>query len=148
MAVLIDTNVLRRRVQPDHPHNAAAIESVALFLEKAEPVHFTLRNISEFWNVATRPIGNNGLGFPVALVAREIMDIERALTLLADTPAIYPEWKRLVTAYEVRGVKVHDARLVAVMNVHGVQSILTFNVDDFVRFGVETLHPLEMCRPA
>jgi predicted nucleic acid-binding protein len=36
---------------------------------------------------------------------------------------------------------VHDARLVALMNVHGVRQILTFNTGDFVRFEIEALHP-------
>ena len=36
----------------------------------------------------------------------------------------------------VVGSKVHDARLVAAMNVHGVRRILTFNTDDFTRYGV------------
>jgi len=43
--------------------------------------------------------------------------------------------------HSVRGAKVHDTRLVAAMNVHSVRSLLTFNSDDFVRFGIEVLHP-------
>jgi hypothetical protein len=35
---------------------------------------------------------------------------------------------------------VHDARLVALMNVSGVRQILKYNTDDFARFGVEALH--------
>jgi predicted nucleic acid-binding protein len=148
VGVLVDTNVLLRRAQPGHPHNDVAIESIALLLDRAEPVHFTPQNVSEFWNVATRPCANNGLGLSVELVAREIEDIERVMTLLPDTPAIYVEWKRLVAAHEVRGVKVHDARLVAAMNAHGVRRILTFNVDDFTRFNVAAIHPADVCRPA
>lgn len=136
-----------RRAQPGHPHHAVAIESIALLLDRGEPVHFTPQNVAEFWNVATRPCANNGLGLSIALVAREIEDIDRVMTLLPDTPAIYAEWKRLVTRHEVRGVKVHDARLVAAMNVHGVRRILTFNVADFARFDVEALHPGDVCRP-
>jgi predicted nucleic acid-binding protein len=63
------------------------------------------------------------------------------LTLLPDSPAVYEEWKRLVATHAVRGVKVHDARLVAAMNVHGVRRILTFNTADFSRFEIEALHP-------
>ena len=65
----------------------------------------------------------------------------RILTLLRDSPATYTEWKRLVIKHSVVGVKVHDTRLVAAMNVHGVGRILTFNVDDFARYGIEVLHP-------
>jgi len=38
-------------------------------------------------------------------------------------------------------MSMHDARLVAAMNVHGVRRILTFNTDDFKRYQIEALHP-------
>jgi hypothetical protein len=81
MSILADTNILLRRTQPDHPSHTLAVESVAKLLSAGEPVYFTLQNISEFWNVATRPAPNNGLGFSVALVLGEIERIERFLTL-------------------------------------------------------------------
>lgn len=142
MSVLVDTNVLLRRTQPSHPHHPAAVESVARLLSTGEPVCFTPQNIAEFWNVATRPIAVNGLGFSVDLTLAEVAKIERALTLVPDTEANYREWKRLVILHDVRGSKVHDARLVAAMNVHGVQRILTFDAGDFSRYGVDILNPV------
>jgi predicted nucleic acid-binding protein len=144
MSVLVDTNVLLRRTQPDHPSHAVAVESVARLLATGEPVYFTHQNIAEFWNVATRPAANNGLGFSVALTLSEVGKIEQALTLLPDSPAAYAEWKRLVVAHGVLGSKVHDTKLVAVMNVHGVRKILTFNTADFTRYEIETLHPASL----
>jgi predicted nucleic acid-binding protein len=141
MSVLVDTNVLLRRTQPDHPSHTLAVEGVAKLLAAAEPVYFTLQNIAEFWNVATRPAANNGLGLSVALTLTEVEKIERLLAVLPDAPAVYSEWKRLVVQHGVMGVKVHDAKLVAMMNVHGVRRILTFNTDDFLRYGVEAIHP-------
>lgn len=141
MSVLVDTNILLGRVQPDHAHHAVAIESVARLLATGEPVHFTLQNISEFWNVATRPIAVNGLGFSPEFALNEVGKIEQVLTLLPDSPAAYEEWKRLVATYAVSGTKVHDARLVAIMNVHGVRRLLTFNTADFARFEIEAIHP-------
>src|SRR5580692_2938145 len=119
MSVLVDTNILLRRLQPNHAHHAMAIDSVARLLGTGEPVHFTLQNISEFWNVMTRPTAVNGLGFSAEFALNEVNKIERVLTLLPDSPAAYEEWKRLVVSYAVSGAKVHDARLVALMNVHG-----------------------------
>ena len=141
MSTLVDTNVLLRRTQPDHEIHSLAVESVALLLESGEPVYFTPQNISEFWNVATRPQTQNGLGLSVALTAGEVTKIEQALILLPDSPAAYAEWKRLVLVHGVIGAKVHDARLVAAMNVHGIGRILTFNIDDFKRYDIEVLHP-------
>ena len=141
MSVLVDTNVLLRRTQPDHSSYAFAVESVARLLESGEAVYFTLQNIAEFWNVATRPAGNNGLGFSIAAALREVENIERALTLLPESPAAYATWKSLVVKHSVLGSKVHDTMLVAAMIVHGVQRILTFNTSDFDRYEIEAVHP-------
>ena len=66
------------------------------------------------------------------------------LTLLPDSPAIHAEWKRLVVQHCVLGSKVHDAKLVATMNVHGIRGILTFNTEDFARYDIEAIHPLSL----
>jgi predicted nucleic acid-binding protein len=144
MSILADTNILLRRTQPDHPNHTLAVESVAKLLATPEPVYFTLQNMSEFWNVATRPVANNGLGFPVTLALAELEKIERFLTVLPDSPAVYGEWKRLVVQHSVLGSKVHDAKLVATMKVHGIRRILTFNTDDFARYDIEAIHPLSL----
>jgi predicted nucleic acid-binding protein len=141
MSVLIDTNILLRRIQPDHEHHVLAINSVARLLATGEQIYFTLQNISEFWNVMTRPVTDNGLGFSVAFALGEVGKIETVLTLLPDSPAAYEEWKRLVSIHAVSGAKVHDARLVAIMNVYGIRRILAFNTGDFARFEIEALHP-------
>jgi predicted nucleic acid-binding protein len=143
MSVLIDTNVLLRRTQPNHEHHAAAMDSVARLLAAGEMVCVTPQNIAEFWNVVTRPVTANGLGFSVSVALSEVEKIERILTLLRDPPVICPEWKRLIVEHSVLGAKVHDARLVAAMNVHKVDRILTFNTGDFSRYGIEIVLPLE-----
>jgi predicted nucleic acid-binding protein len=141
VSILVDTNVLLRRVQATHPNHAVAVESVARLLASGESVYFTLQNIAEFWNVATRPAAHNGLGFSPAIALAEVANIEEDLELLPDTPPLYAEWKELVVRHGVIGAKVHDARLVAAMNVHGVRRLLTFNVGDFTRYGIEVVQP-------
>jgi len=144
MSALVDTNVLLRRVQTGHEHQATAIKSVRQLIATGEAAHFTLQNISEFWNVMTRPTANNGFGFSVSLALREVEKIENILALLPDTPETYAEWKRLVVKHGVMGVKVHDARLVAIMNVHNIDRLLTFNGGDFVRYGIKVVDPASL----
>ena len=95
--------------------------------------------------MATRPAGLNGLGLSHEEVLREVSSIEDSLALLPDVPAIYAVWKRIVDNRRVQGIKVYDARLVAVMSVYGVDSILTFNVSDFKRYsGITAIHPASL----
>ncbi len=75
-------------------------------------------------------------------VLQEVAQIEALLELLPDTPSIYPEWKRIVREFKVQGTKVYDARIVALANVYGLDSILTFNAADFRRYTtIKALEP-------
>jgi predicted nucleic acid-binding protein len=49
-----------------------------------------------------------------------------------------------MTQYEDAGTKAHDARLVAFMMVHGLDTIVTFNVEDFKRYkAIAVAHPCD-----
>lgn len=96
----------------------------------------------EFWVVATRPIGDNGLGLSAQRAAREIAGFKELFEILPESAQILPEWGRLVSVYRVSGKNAHDARLVAVMNVNRVEKILTFDTGHFTRFiEVQVLDP-------
>lgn len=114
MSVLVDTNILLRSAQPTHELCSQATHAVSKLLKENETVCFCPQNIAEFWNVATRPVERNGLGFSQDEVVREVASIESLLTLLPDSANVYTEWKRIVEVHKVQGVKVYDARLVAV----------------------------------
>lgn len=103
----------------------------------------TSQNLVEFWRSATRPVERNGLGLTVPEAEAELQRLETLFPALPDVPEIYPEWKRLLLEYGVMGVNVHDARLVAVMRVHSLTHILTFNTGDFIRYSGEItpVHP-------
>ncbi len=140
--VVVDTNVLLRSVQPNHPLCAQATHAVSKLIRQQNDVFFCFQNIAEFWNVATRPTDLNGLGLSHEEVLQEVGSIEKLLTLLPDIPAIYAAWKEIVSDHRVQGVKVYDARLVATMNVYAVESVLTFHAADFKRYSnITALHP-------
>ena len=98
-------------------------------------LHVTAQNLIEFRNFATRPVGANGLGLGSAAASAIAASFEAAFPLLEETPAIYPSWRALVDAVGLIGKQVHDARLVSVCHVHGVEHLLTFNVGHFTRLG-------------
>lgn len=142
MRVLVDTNILLRSAQPNHPQSSQARQSVSRLMRRGDAVFFCSQNIAEFWNVATRPSDKNGLGFSHEEVLQEVSSIEGLLSLLTDIPAVYTAWKAIVRDHKVQGVKVYDARLVAFMNVYAIEGILTFNDADFKRYSnITAIHP-------
>jgi predicted nucleic acid-binding protein len=122
----VDTNILLRSVQPNHPLSSQATHAVSKLIRQNDAVFFCPQTIAEFWNVATRPANRNGLGLSPDEALQEVSNIEKSLTLLPDVPAIYGAWKQIVTTYKVQGVKVHDARLAAIMSIYEVDSPSNF----------------------
>jgi predicted nucleic acid-binding protein len=59
MSVLVDTNILLRSAQPNHPLGSQATHAVSKLIRQKDAVFFCPQNIAEFWNVATRPAGLN-----------------------------------------------------------------------------------------
>ena len=134
MSCLSDTNVLLRRAEPSHPQHRVAREAVEYLLARGEMIYITPQNLIEFRAVATRPADSRGLGWSPQRAALAIQRLEATFLLAPDTLNIYPEWRRLVDAHQVSGLPVHDARLAAVMVVHGISHILTFNARHFRRY--------------
>ncbi len=139
---LVDTNILLRLVQPDSPQYGTIRECTDHLWTREAELFYTSQNLTEFWNVCTRPADRNGFGFSIAETDERAALIEAKFTLAADNEATHQEWRRIVVAMEVSGIQVHDARLVAAMHVHGIENLLTLNVKDFRRFrGIAVLSP-------
>ncbi len=141
MAILTDTNVLLRLLQPHHPHCPIAEQAISVLRAQNQILSVVTQNLIELWAVATRPIGQNGLGLTAENAVKELDHIKQFWTLLPELP-LFEEWKHLVTTYRLSGKNTHDAHLVAAMRVHRVDTILTFNAGDFIRYkGITVLHP-------
>jgi predicted nucleic acid-binding protein len=129
MKVLLDTNVIvglfekARRSQVAH-----AIRGVR---EQGHNMYVIPQVIYEFWVVATRPIHGNGLGLPAETVAGKVEGILQTFDFVDDGGGIYQKWIGLVKSYNVSGKKAHDARIVAAMQVHQMEAIMTSNSRDF-----------------
>jgi predicted nucleic acid-binding protein len=140
--VLLDTNILGRLVEVGHPHHPVASDATDALRKRGDVPCLVPQVLYEFWVVATRAVSANGLGLSTSETLSELARLKTLFPLLPDTPAVYPEWERLVTAHQVIGKHAHDARLVAVMTVHALSQILTFNVGDFARYpGITALDP-------
>jgi predicted nucleic acid-binding protein len=133
MPVLLDTNILIRLAQPHHPSAPVAARALRTLRADNETLHITQQNLVEYWAVTTRPVDANGLGYTTEQASAEVSALKQLFDLLPELP-LQEEWERLVAHYHVSGKNAHDARLVAAMVVHGVDNILTFNVQDFERY--------------
>ena len=119
-----------------------AVESL---LARGADVFITAQNLIEFWAVATRPLAVNGFGWGPQDAALQVEQLLDLFQLLEETPAVFPNWLSLVTSHAIIGKRVHDARLVAVMQAHGITNLLTFDTDDFKSYpGIILIHPTSL----
>ncbi|MBI1766693.1 MAG: PIN domain-containing protein [Acidobacteria bacterium] len=146
MPYLIDTNVFLRLAKRNDPDRQIAMAALQTLRSRNEDLCYTTQVLVEFWNVCTRPLtARGGLGLALEVVERKAKLIEGQFRLLPENLATHQEWRRLVALHRVSGVQVHDTMLAAVMNVHGMTHLLTFNKPDFKRFGTfETVSPADV----
>ena len=142
---LVDTNVLLRLSRLGDPRQQVVKNAINELDSRGVGLYFALQSIAEFWNVCTRPTERNGFGLSIAETSQSVEQLERAMTFLPDTGGVYSIWRQLVVTHNVRGVQVHDARLVAIMQVYGLTHILTMNQSDFLRYtGIQAIHPQQV----
>jgi len=141
----VDTNVLLRLSRQNHPYHELIATALRRLVARDVELCFTPQNLGEFWNVSTRPVERNGFGLSVEEADAHIGSIERRMTLLQEDSRVYGAWRRLLLSHRVHGIQVHDAHLAAVLEVHDVTHLLTFNGSDFKRFtSLIPVHPQEV----
>jgi predicted nucleic acid-binding protein len=142
MSWLLDTNVLLRLADAQSPEHGVAEAAIENLITGEESVFITTQILVEFWAVATRPESANGLGWSTATTAESIRALRDQFPLLHEAPEVLDRWFELVERFQVAGKHTHDARLAALLLVHGVRRLLTFNTTDFPpAWGVEATHP-------
>jgi predicted nucleic acid-binding protein len=146
--ILVDTNILLRMAQPSHTMHADAIAAVSALRTRDEVLCVVPQILYEYWAAATRPVDANGLGMTPADADADLEKIIERFRFARDERAIFQPWRRLVLQHRAIGKNAHDARLVAAMERHGIQEILTFNGADFKRYpGIIVLSPTAPTTP-
>ncbi len=135
MLYLLDTGILLRFLHGSDPAQPAIRGAIRRLRRRGDDCVTSLQNLCEFWNVCTRPASaRGGMGLDFDQTYRRLRIVERLFDILPDSAEVLGQWRALVLQHRVHGVQVHDARLVALMNVHGVTHLLTLNPRDFGRF--------------
>ena len=135
MIYLVDTGVLLKLINRADPAHQSVRKCLRTLRAAGDQFAIAPQSIAEFWNVSTRPVSaRGGYGLPISETEHHLRVIERICDVIPDSPNLYAVWRQLVVSQAVKGVQVHDARLVAWMKTQAISHILTFNVSDFARY--------------
>jgi len=80
--------------------------------------------------------------FTVEQVLEELGALLQTVTVLGESTVSAECLQDLVRRYQVRGKRIHDANIVAVMLVQGIVRLVTYNVGDFKQFREIMLEPM------
>lgn len=141
--LFVDTNVLIYATNASSPWhglaNAALQEARQLGIE----LIISTQVLREYLATATRLSGASS-GIPLTDIFENLQTFQREFTVVEDARSVAAALENLARSVAVAGKQVHDANIVAAMQIHGIRHLLTNNGDDFARFAqFITVVPLE-----
>jgi predicted nucleic acid-binding protein len=132
--VVLDTNVLLAATDAGRADYARAREALDEWPARGTTLYTSGQILREYLSVATRPEERNGLGLSQPDSVANTRALTGRLRLLDENEKVNARLLALLDDIGCGGKQVHDANIVATMLVHGVDTLVTANVDDFVRF--------------
>ena len=138
---MVDTNVLVYSTVKGNPWHEEARDWLMSLRKQGVTLLVTPQILREYMVVLTRgQIFERQ--FTVAEVLEAVDGLLPWLQVLDETEKTSGLLRELVRRYQVRGKRVHDANIVAVMIAHGVARLATYNRTDFDGFQEIVLEPL------
>lgn len=141
--IAVDTNILVYAHREDSPFHAAARQRLAALAEGIASWAIAWPCLHEFLAIVTHP----RIYAPPTPLDRALDQVEAwlespSLVVLSESAAYWPALRRLLVGGRVLGPQVHDARVAALCQQHGVRELWTAD-RDFGRFaGVNAVNPL------
>jgi len=137
---VLDTNILLAATDESREDHEDAIAAINVWPASGVVLYTSGQILREYLAVATRPVDHNGLGMTQPDAIANVRALRARLNLLSEDVKVSGRLLELLDTIECRGKQVHDANVVATMLVHGIDTVVTLNVDDFARFG----HPVRV----
>jgi len=141
--LFVDTNVLIYATNESSPWHGLA--NVALQEARRLGIELIISTqvLREYLATATR-LNASGSGIPRADIFENLQTFQHEFTVVEDTRLVAAALETLARSVAVAGKQVHDANVVAAMQVYGIRYLLTNNGEDFARFAqFITVVPLE-----
>ncbi|MEO9223310.1 MAG: type II toxin-antitoxin system VapC family toxin [Mycobacteriaceae bacterium] len=131
---VLDTNVLLAATDEARREHEQAVTAINDWPASGLVLYTSGQILREYLAVATRPVGQNGLGMARLDAVSNVRALRARLNILTEDTKVSDRLLELLETIECGGKQVHDANVVATMLVHGIDTIVTMNTDDFASF--------------
>jgi toxin-antitoxin system PIN domain toxin len=141
--IAVDTNLLVYAHRRDSPWFEPARQALRSLVEGTATWAIPWPCVHEFLAITTHPkIYRPPTELPRALEQATVLLSSPSLMLLSEPAGYWPVLERLLSAGQVTGAKVHDARIAALCLSYGVSELWSAD-RDFTRFPeLKTRNPL------
>lgn len=134
--IAVDTNILVAAVRTEYPHHEKARGLIRELAEGSAAWAMPWACLHEFLAVTTNPrIFKIAHSASQAAEALDALLESPTVQVIAEGPGYWETLRQLVTAGNIAGPMIHDARIAAVCITHGVTELWTAD-RDFGRFPV------------
>jgi len=141
-SIFIDANILVYANTDSAPLHQLALDTVQNLYGAGNELWISRQVLREYIATVTRP-QTYANPRPLPIVIQRIRFFITTFRIAEDGPDVTDRLLDLLTQFRVGGRQIHDANIVATMQAHGINQLITHNVADFTRFsGVITLIPL------
>jgi predicted nucleic acid-binding protein len=140
--VFLDTNVLVYANLASSPFHKAATDHLQALDQQQIELWVSRQILREYLAAITRPGTLTGT-IPVVSLTNDVRYFAQRFRLAEDGPTVTAHLLTLMDTIVIGGAQVHDANVVATMQAHGIERLLTHNTGHFARFaGLITVLPL------
>ncbi|MCB9455245.1 MAG: type II toxin-antitoxin system VapC family toxin [Anaerolineaceae bacterium] len=129
----VDTNILLRAVLPEMPQHVQIDALLKHTLREGTELWISGQVIREFIVQTTHPRTLNE-PLTVTQIVREVEAMKSLFRIADETTTVRDKLLELLQTHPTGGKQVHDANIVATMQVYGINILFTLNVADFKRF--------------
>ena len=143
---VVDTNVLVYSTVLGNPWYDQARQWLATLQRQGLRLCVTTQILREYLVALTRGDVFEK-SFSVDQVLTQVEALLPSLKILDEPIDVVNLLHELVRQYQIRGKSIHDANVVAVMLVHGIRRLATYNSTDFQRYEEIFLEPAPSTDP-
>ena len=131
--LFVDPNGLVYASVVEAPLHEAALQAIQSHEQAGDSLWISRQVLREYLATLTRPRQFRNPP-SIAMLMAEVRHFTVRFRVADEGPLVTERLIALLAAVSVGGKQVHDANIVATMQVYGIRQLLTHNVDDFTRF--------------
>jgi predicted nucleic acid-binding protein len=131
--IFVDTNVLVYASVTSAPLHQVALRAIVDREQAGDQMWISRQVLREYLAVLTRP-QTFANPIPISTLTAQVRAFESRFRIAEEGANVTSQLLSILGHFNVGGKQIHDANIVATMQVNGIGSLLTHNVSDFSRF--------------